>query len=479
MLKILVNQIGYVSGDRKRVIVESDGEAVDSFTIIQVSDNKEVFKGTLKYYGKVAKWNKGEYYVGDFSTLSNHGFFKLRVNNTEERIEISEYLVNLRLISANTAFFKAQRSSGEWDMEDRHLSFSPPRKGEMDLHGGWFDASGDHGIHLSHLSHSTWYNPQQMGLSTYFFFKGYDYVEKKSSPSYMILKKRMLDEGSWGADFLMRTHVPSSSFIRSIRRNEDLNHMDVIKGTRYIGFDYHNSSDQFSEASTKDSEMIDDTYYETSFRSGGALAIAALASASTHEIVSEDYNCKDYLRTAEEAYLHLKEHNALYTNNGEWNFVDYYTVLIASSELYKATGNKDYLLDSRVWFQKVVEHSLTINDGERLFMYTKDLPFHHASDEGLPIFALVNYGEIEKERERSEIAFKVAEEIVRHKVNISKGTNNPFSYPLEEVKIINGEVRSQFFFPHETTVSPWWQGENARLASLSVAFFAVSLYTED
>ena len=50
MLRILVNQIGYVSNDRKRVVVESDGEKVESFTIIRDSDNKEVYKGDLVYY---------------------------------------------------------------------------------------------------------------------------------------------------------------------------------------------------------------------------------------------------------------------------------------------------------------------------------------------------------------------------------------------------------------------------------------------
>ena len=140
MVRILINQVGYISGDRKRVIVESDGEKVDSFTIIRDRDNKEVYKGDLVYYGRVERWNKGEYLVGDFSSLSTPGSYKIKVGDETERIEISEYLVSLRLISANTAFFKAQRSSGEWDSEDRHLSFSGPRKGVMDLHGGWFDA---------------------------------------------------------------------------------------------------------------------------------------------------------------------------------------------------------------------------------------------------------------------------------------------------------------------------------------------------
>ena len=38
MVRILINQVGYISGDRKRVIVESDGEKVESFTIIPSVD---------------------------------------------------------------------------------------------------------------------------------------------------------------------------------------------------------------------------------------------------------------------------------------------------------------------------------------------------------------------------------------------------------------------------------------------------------
>ena len=474
-LKILVNQIGYISSEHKRVIVESEGENIETFSIFRVEDEKEVYKGSFEYFGKVARWKKGEYYVGDFSDFKIPGSYKIKVNDESERIEITEYLVNLRLISANTAFFKASRSSGEWFLEDKHLKFSGPREGEMDLSGGWFDASGDHGIHLSHLSHSTWYNPQQMGLSVYFFFLGYDYIKRKNSPSYTILGKRMLDEGSWGADFLMKTHIPSGSFIRSIRRHEDLDHMDIIKGTRSIGFDYHNSSDQFEEATTRDQEVVDDTYYEASLRSGGAMAIAALAAASYHETASEVYKKEDYLSSAMEAYDFLVENNFLYTNDGKWNIVDYYTVLIASTELYKATGNEKYLLEARKWCQELKGSSVLLEKGERRFEYKEGMPFHHASDEGLPILALLLYGEIESDEAKAEEAFTTAEEVMRHKVSISKAINNPFFYPLEE--ITGGKI--QFFFPHDTTVSPWWQGENARLASLSVASFLTSKHTGD
>jgi hypothetical protein len=33
----------------------------------------------------------------------------------------------------------------------------------------------------------------------------------------------------------------------------------------------------------------------------------------------------------------------------------------------------------------------------------------------------------------------------------------------------DGTVRTAFFFPHDTEAAPWWQGEDARLASLAAA----------
>ncbi len=480
-MKILLNQIGYIKNDAKKVIVQvNDNESFDFFEIFDVEEKEVLCRAPLTYCGPVAKWNTGNYYIGYFSDFTQTGSFKIKVDGKfSEIFEITEYLVNLRLINANTYFFKAQRSTGEWLNEDRHLSFRGPRKGTMDLHGGWFDASGDHGIHLSHLSHSTYYNPQQTGFSVYAFYKAYEFIKEKKYPSYEILAKRMIDEGSWGADFLMRLHAPSGSFIRSIRREEDLNHMDEIKGTRGIGFEYHSSSDQFSaKASTSDVESVDDTNYEASLRSGGAMAIAALAIASKYESSSYDYTEKQYLQVAGAVYAYLRANNEKYTNDGKWNFVDYFTTLIASVELYRATGEEFYLDDARRWADFTIASTLKINGNEARFEYVSGMPYHHASDEGLPIVALLSYMEIENNSERRNTALGICEDVMRHKMKISNLINNPFDYPLEEV-LQDGKVKTQFFFPHKTTVSPWWQGEDARLASISTASSYLERYTED
>jgi len=47
--------------------------------------------------------------------------------------------------------------------------------------------------------------------------------------------------------------------------------------------------------------------------------------------------------------------------------------------------------------------------------------------------------------------------------------NNPFGYGREYVQDKTGARRTSFFFPHNSDAAPWWQGENARLASLATA----------
>jgi hypothetical protein len=49
------------------------------------------------------------------------------------------------------------------------------------------------------------------------------------------------------------------------------------------------------------------------------------------------------------------------------------------------------------------------------------------------------------------------------------GENNPFAYPRQLVQIPAREARVQFFIPHHNETGYWWQGENARLASLACA----------
>src|SRR5207247_6864275 len=84
----------------------------------------------------------------------------------------------------------------------------------------------------------------------------------------------------------------------------------------------------------------DDAAYQSSFRAGGGVAIAALARAAAMGAPGE--RSADYLRTAEDAWAFLAAHNAQLTNDGQENVVDDYCALLAATELFGATGKPEY-----------------------------------------------------------------------------------------------------------------------------------------
>ena len=57
---------------------------------------------------------------------------------------------------------------------------------------------------------------------------------------------------------------------------------------------------------------------------------------------------------------------------------------------------------------------------------------------------------------------------------------NPFDYARQLTQDKDGNRHISFFFPHNTEAAPWWQGENARRASLAtVARMAAKQYADE
>ena len=65
-------------------------------------------------------------------------------------------------------------------------------------------------------------------------------------------------------------------------------------------------------------------------------------------------------------------------------------------------------------------------------------------------------------------------------MSVTSELNNPFGYARQYVKGLETEYRTSFFIPHDNWSGYWWQGENARIASLSAAAsMAVELFKDD
>lgn len=479
---LLTNHLGYDSKGTKRAVYQGcEEDNADLFEVIDFN-KKTVFSGKADFCGAVAGWNTGYYWTLDFGSLEEPGSYYIRLstaNGTVESavFEIQDNLITMRMINAAGYYFKAQRSSGEWLEADRKLRFLGEKEGVVDAHGGWYDATGDYGIHMSHLSHGSIHNPQQAAFSAYAFFKSLEWLEESGNIQYSMIKRRMLDEGSFGADFIMRMRSPSGSFYRSINR---ANALHRVRGTRGIGFEYRGSSTQFSKkAATADEEIIRDENYEISLRSGGGLCIAALAAASRHYYPGRDYTSEEYLLAAKDAWHYLTAENSRYTNDGNWNLLDEYCALLALTELYRAAGEYEYLEQAGEMAVKMQNRMETLGAGTAWFTSKEKEPFYHASDEGMPIIALLEYAKIEPDQKARETAIKAAEECMRYKLTLTNGVNNPFGYARFVHKAQDESRKEKFFFPHDTSVAPWWQGDNARIASLSSAARQTAYFTKD
>lgn len=475
-MKILVNHMGYSANGSKKLVVQCQGESPAEYVIV-TGNNEVVYTGTLRHEGTVANWKTGDYYVGDFSDFSMDGVYRIRVGNEiSEDFEVRDYLITMRMINAATYYFKAQRSSGEWLEDDRDLPFQDGyREGRVDAHGGWYDATGDYGIHITHLSHSTYHNPQQLPFSAYTFFKAHEFLTESGNECYTMIKRRMLDEGFWGVNFLMRMRAPSGGFFRSVNRVEALT---AVEGTRYIGLEYKRSSRQFGEAVTAKEEIIGDENYEISLRAGGGLTIAALAIAGRFYYPSAEYSQSEYVRAAKSAWKYLSENNERYTNDGKWNLIDEYCALMATTELYLTTKEYDYLRQARKMAQRIYARTVVVGENMLRLEIEGGLPYFHAAEEGMPLIALMQYAQAEMDKEKADEAVSCVEKIMRWKLALTDKRNNPFGYPVMESKE-EGKILEKFFFPHNTTASPWWQGDNARLASIASAASMLAKMTED
>jgi hypothetical protein len=95
-------------------------------------------------------------------------------------------------------------------------------------------------------------------------------------------------------------------------------------------------------------------------------------------------------------------------------------------------------------------------------------PFFHPSDAGLPVISLLRYAETASQANRQH-ALETVKRSLQFELATTHEVNNPFDYARQLVRMGDGQVRTAYFFPHDTEAAPWWQGEDARLASLAAA----------
>jgi hypothetical protein len=499
--RVVTNHIGYeVSGAKRAVIVADEGagdgkgndrsRAIDSFRLVELDGGRVVLSGKPVWAGPVQKWKNRVFWTLDFSACRIEGNFRLEVAGTGGAIYSYPFIIGQHVLERTSVsdliyYFKGQRSSGLLDKADRHLGFEGKPAGgsgveTIDAHGGWYDATGDYGKHLSHLSFSTYFNPQQISLTEWSLLKTCEWLQQRAGNDYRQYIRRLQDEAMYGADYLYRLRAADGSFYRSIGApGPGKLPKDRMIGAENKGYRIKQSKEGYGQATLRNSIDTDSRSYQCSYRSGGGVAIAALAMASTRES-SGDYSQADYLRAAEGAFAYLEKNNSRMTNDGKENIVDDYCALMAATELYKATPKPLYrdaaakrakALMDRLCSWKGYHDYWRADDGDR--------PFFHPADAGLPLVSLLNYYPLAD----ALMQIRLREVIIRslrHELAITHEVTNPFGYSRQLVQDTAGVRKSAYFFPHGSDASPWWQGENARLASMATAArMAAGLFKEE
>ncbi|MCX6182055.1 MAG: glycoside hydrolase family 9 protein [Bacteroidetes bacterium] len=450
------NQIGYEAAANKIALIESNSNSAvyTDFSICTLNDSVK-FSGLVGAWKQVAGWSGRYFRAMDFSAFKIPGTYKLLIDNAYAgNIVIAKGALFSSTAPSVISFFKGMRST---NIVDHTLSFNGPRNDAVDVYGGWIDATGDPGKHFSHLSYANHFNPQQIPMVAWSMMKSYE----MDSTAFLSFKTETNDEIVWGTDYLVRSLDNAGYFYLSV--------FDDWGGSP--------SSREICEWSG--SAGTRSANYQCAMREGAGMAIAALARAS-YMHYKGTYTSQQYLNAAIKAYAHLKSagngyatKNLEYCNDHAENIIDDYCGLLAAVELYKASGTASYLTDATAFYNSLVAKQQS--EGWFSSDVAGNRPFYHAADEGLPVVAIVEYSKV--------VANAAAIKTVLNKwiswyIKISKEVENPFSYVRQYQKAYANSslqaAKKAFFLPHQNETGYWWQGENARLASMSTAFLSAS-----
>lgn len=476
--KFFYNQVGYDTDQPITVIVRSD-QLQDGAEFSVMSNGSAVKTGKLSAGSNPDNWlNNGKFYVADLSGLAA-GKYTLQVSENGQPQKSGEFTVGESALAKNTLatvldyFYNDRANNPTVEGWDKSMGIYKSDK-KVDVHGGWYDASGDVSKYLSHLSYANYLNPQQIPLTVWSLAFASERIPKLLSST--STKAKTADEAAYGADFLVRMLSDEGYFYMTVFDN-----WGSPLGKREI-------------CAFTGSDGVKSTDYQAAFREGGGMAIAALASAARLGLKG-DFASDKYLAAAEKAFEHLSQKQSIdgnceYCDDHKENIIDDYTALLAATELFAATKKKDYRMAARARAEHLARR--LSDDGYFWSDDARKRPFWHASDAGLPLIALIRFAELESTITANDdngdvniwgcpdclgcscinqVLQMVLSAIITHYdwlINITNKVDNPFGYARQTYKT-QDKIKDGFFIPHDNESNYWWQGEDARIASLAAA----------
>jgi hypothetical protein len=465
---VFVNNVGYDSAGAKRAIIAGvdQGHTPLSFAVVDHA-GATVFHGQARAAGVVTDWKRDRfpevpdfYWIADFTPVSTPGEYRVVLAGdrpgTSWPFRIDQNVLERFTLGQVAHYFRDSRSDGQFDKADRKLPISGTTR-HWDAHGGWYDAAADWGKHFTQLSNLSYFNTLSIPLTAWVLFVAQENLVRRGSQNFAAVNSWLLDEALYGADYLVRVHAPGKSFYSSVSQPEG-DDLGINPAER-----------------TLSAAQVD-------FREGGGLAIAALAKAST-QTVSGEFAQADYLAAAKDAFAYLQANNVGLTNDKTENIQDDYNALIAATELAKATHDAQYQQAADARAANLVARLASWQGYHDYWRADAvDRPFFHPSDAGLPVVSLLTYLDIAPADTRARV-LAVVRRSLEFELAITAEVPNPFGYARQLIQGQKGNRYSGFFMPHD--IAPrsgdvWWQGENARIASLaSAARHAARIFAGD
>jgi len=447
---IHVNQVAYDGHAPKFAVIETAFELPGAdISLKDATTGKIVFTDKLQGAQECSDWFPGRFfYRTDFSVFRESGRFKLQIAARGQTYEsfsfdIGNNVVATQTIPAIIGFYQHQRANSPEELRaDSHLILYGSTN-TVDLRGGWCDASGDVSKYFSHLAYANYMSPQQTPLVVWSMANTVD----TAGPLLDRLKSRdsLTAEALYGADYIRHALSPDDYFYMIV-----FSYFKKDPAARRVVGLLANSK------TTSD--------YQCAYREGGGMAIAALARVSQWHRDGE-FSSRQYLEGAERAFAHLQINNTKYDDDGKENIIDDYCALMAATELWIATDKPVYRDAARL---RAKHLNARMTPSGYFLANNANRPFWHASDAGLPVIALARYLDKETDPSSRAAALATIRAALDYELRLTGNVSNPFGY-ARQTFLFRGQVREGFFIPHENETGWWWQGEDARLASLATA----------
>ncbi|MDH7460436.1 glycoside hydrolase family 9 protein [Chitinophagaceae bacterium 26-R-25] len=451
-VSVHINQVGFNSSDGKIAVISANPPIPRTgmpFVVVNSITHEIEFKGQLSSSAQMNEWFPGKYfYLADFSSLKKEGQYILQVDafnsiHTSPVFFVGEEALAKATLPAILNYYHKQRANTPQELEaDKHVILYGSNK-TANVQGGWCDASGDISKYFSHLCYTNFMSPQQIPLVTWSMENAVESIPALLTS--LKIKDSLEREALYGADYVLRSLSPEGYFYTTV-------------------FSYFKPDPNERRIVGLLANSVTTSDYQSAFREGGGMGIAALARAARWK-KHGDSTSQQYLAGAKKAFAHLQVNNLKYCDDGKENILDDYCALMAATELWITTNEDIYKKEARKR-AKNISNRLTpqgyfvADDGMR--------PFWHASDAGMPVVALSRYLAKETDASLRNGALQTIQKALDYNLHVTNEVSNPFGYARQTFAVQN-KIKDGFFIPHENESGWWWQGENARLASLATA----------